>query len=177
MEGTARVKTMCTGSSQSKVALLLPGQGARWRGPVLAERSERPWYADTGPGKPRLTLSLPNYKLSFHGQRVQREGSAESLCQSSYWPGGIHLINLVSFVLGTNAHAPLCTKVCVHRRACVCAHMRTTALHDEDGLHSGSFQTTVPSILRHFDFSSISCIWANCTFQLWKHTGKVASGA
>lgn len=37
------------------------------------------WYADTSPRKPRFTLSFTYYQLSFHGQRVDKEGSAERI--------------------------------------------------------------------------------------------------
>lgn len=38
------------------------------------------WYADTRTRNPRLTLSFPYYKLSLHGQRVEKAGSAEKIC-------------------------------------------------------------------------------------------------
>lgn len=83
-------------------------------------------------------------------------------------------MNFVFFVLGTNTHPPLCMKRCRHRPGCVRTHMRTTALQDEDRLQAGSFQTAVSStILRHFDFSFISCIWANALSNCENTHGKL----
>lgn len=52
------------------------------------------WYAGPSPREPRLTLTYPHYKDSCHGQRADKEGSAEKICVSLA-PGhkGVYLGN------------------------------------------------------------------------------------
>lgn len=86
---------------------------------------KKAWYADTGPRKPRFTLSFPYNKLSFHhGQRVNKEGSAEKICvNTATGHKGIYLVSSAFCVLGTNIRPPLCIKVYVHGRVRAQAHL------------------------------------------------------
>ena len=79
-EGMAHVKTMCISSSKSKVVQLFPRPRNPLAWPPSWQRDlKEAWYANTSPRKSRFSLSFAYDRLSFHGQRVDKEGSAEKI--------------------------------------------------------------------------------------------------